>query len=89
MKRMIWFALLAFSAMAANATTVQESFDRTFDVRPGAQLVLSNVNGRITIHTSNEPRVRVHADKRVEARDSDTARRATLERQRLPRLPLR
>lgn len=79
MKRMIWVALLAFSAMAAGATTLQETFDRTFDVRPGAQLVLSNVNGRITIHTSNEPRVRVHAEKSVKSSDSDTARRAMAE----------
>ena len=79
MKRIIWFALAALSAMAADATTLQETFDRTFDVRPGAQLVLSNVNGRITIHTASEPRVRVHAEKRVESRDADTARRAMTE----------
>jgi hypothetical protein len=59
--------------------TLQETFDRTFDVRPGELFLLSNVNGRITIHSSNEPVVRIHAEKRVEGRDSDAARRAMSE----------
>jgi hypothetical protein len=62
MRKMLFIAMLAFSATVAHAVTLQETFDRTFDARPGALLVLSNGNGRITIHSSNEPRIRLHAE---------------------------
>jgi hypothetical protein len=79
MRNALLAAVVALCAVAANAVTLQETFDRTFDVRPGALFLLSNVNGRITIHSSNEPLVRIHAEKRVEGRDSEAARRAMSE----------
>ena len=59
------FALLLSTAAAA--AELQETVDRTFDVRPGAELVLENVNGRITINSWDQPRVHVIARKEVEA----------------------
>ena len=79
MKRMIWFALMAFAAFTAHAGTLHETFDKTYDARPGGSLVLSNINGHITVHTSNEQKIRVHADKTVDTHDSETARRAMAE----------
>ncbi|MGZ7032807.1 MAG: DUF4097 family beta strand repeat-containing protein [Thermoanaerobaculia bacterium] len=79
MRNALMIAVVALFAAAASAVTLQETFDRTFDVRPGALVLLSNVNGKITIHSSNEPRVVVHAEKRVESRDSDAARHAMTE----------
>jgi DUF4097 and DUF4098 domain-containing protein YvlB len=79
MQKALFIAILTFAATAANAVTLQETLDRTFDARPGALLVLSNVNGRITIHSSNEPRIRLHAEKKVQSRDPEAARRAMAE----------
>lgn len=79
MRRLLLIAILTLAATVANATTLEETFDRTFDVQPGALLVLSNVNGRVTIHASNEPRVKLHAEKKVESRDPEAARRAMAE----------
>ena len=76
MKKMIWIALASFGAMAANAATLHETFDRTFAAKPGGTLVLSNVNGRVTIHSSAEAKIVVHADKSVDGGDQQTARRA-------------
>jgi len=64
------FALALFLAAAtAGASTLEETLDRTFDVRPGARLVLDNVNGRVTVTAWNQPRVHVHALRHVEGRD--------------------
>jgi DUF4097 and DUF4098 domain-containing protein YvlB len=73
--------LLALSAVlltsaSAGATTLHGTFDRTFDVRPGALFALDNTNGHITIRSWDQPRVQVHAVKTVESRDSDVARKA-------------
>ena len=65
----IAFALV-FIAVTAAASTLEETFDRTYDVRPGALLSLANVNGRITVHAWDQPRVRIHADKRVQGSGS-------------------
>lgn len=79
MRNALMVAAVALVAAAANAVTLQETFDRTFDARPGALVLLSNVNGKITIHSSNDSRVVIHAEKRVESRDSDAARHAMTE----------
>ncbi len=55
--------LLATTASAAELT---ETIDKTFDVKPGAHVVLNNVNGGITVSSWNQPRVRVIAVKKVE-----------------------
>jgi hypothetical protein len=58
---------LLLSAVPAVATTLTEKIDRTFEVRPGAKVVLSNVNGAIKISAWDQPRVRVIAEKEVRA----------------------
>jgi DUF4097 and DUF4098 domain-containing protein YvlB len=69
--------LLALSlATAAYAGTLEERFDRTFDVKPGTSFALNNTNGRITIRSWDHSRVEVHAVKSVESRDSAAAREA-------------
>jgi DUF4097 and DUF4098 domain-containing protein YvlB len=76
MKRIVFFLLAAFGALGVNAATLNETFDKTFDATPGGMLVLSNINGRITIHASDEQKIRVHAEKKVESRNSEAARSA-------------
>ena len=75
-KRILLTAILTIAAAAASASTLDQAFDRTFDVRPGAVFSLTNTNGHITVRAWDQPRVRVHAVKHVESRDSDTARDA-------------
>jgi DUF4097 and DUF4098 domain-containing protein YvlB len=75
-KRILLTAILTIAAAAASASTLDQAFDRTFDVRPGAVFSLTNTNGPITVRAWDQPRVRVHAVKHVESRDSDAARDA-------------
>jgi DUF4097 and DUF4098 domain-containing protein YvlB len=73
-------AFLALSlAMTASATTLEETFDRTFDVRAGTLFALKNTNGRITIHSWDQPRVQVRALKKVDSRDTETAKQVLAE----------
>lgn len=74
LKRSVVALLLTVVAAAASAATLTETFDRTFDVRPGAVLSLANTNGHITVRSWDQPRVRIHAEKRAESRDSDAAK---------------
>lgn len=74
MNRLWTMVALLLVAAAAVGATLDESYDRTFDVRPGALFALENTNGRITIRSWDQPRVRVIGHKRVESRDSDAAR---------------
>src|SRR5256885_879604 len=67
MRRIALACVLGLITLTASATTLEETFDRTLDVSPGALLALSNVNGHITIHAWDQPRVRIHAEKRVQA----------------------
>lgn len=75
---LIAIAVLALAA-TASATTLTETFDRTFDVRPGANFTLENTNGHMTVRSWDQPRVRVVAEKRVESRDADAAKKAFAE----------
>jgi len=75
-KRILLTAILTIAAAVANASTLDEKFDRTFDVRPGAVFNLSNTNGGITVRAWDQPRIRVRAVKHVESRDGDAARAA-------------
>jgi DUF4097 and DUF4098 domain-containing protein YvlB len=70
---------LAFLAVTASATTLEEKFDRTFDVRPGARVALANVNGNITIRAWDQPRVRIQAQKKVHASGDKDAKAAMAE----------
>ena len=73
MKRLAWTVATLLLAVAANAETVKETVDRTLDVRPGALVVLTNVNGSIRISSWDQPRVHVVANKEVDA-DRDDAK---------------
>lgn len=63
-KLAITFAFLMVTATAA-AKELTETIDKTFDVRPGATVSLSNVNGSVTVTAWDQPRVRVVAVKEV------------------------
>lgn len=65
-------------AATAGAAELSETIDRTFDVSAGANVVLSNVNGRITIGSWDQPRVRVIARKEVDG-DRDELKQALAE----------
>lgn len=77
MKKLLLHAIVALAlAASAAASTLQETIDRTFDVRPGARFTLENTNGHINVKSWDEARVRVVAQKRVESRDADAAKKA-------------
>jgi DUF4097 and DUF4098 domain-containing protein YvlB len=75
-KRILLTVTFAITAAVASASTLDQAFDRTFEVRPGAVFSLSNTNGQITVRAWDQPRIRVHAMKHVESRDGDAARDA-------------
>lgn len=56
-------------AGTALADRLQESFDRTIDLRPGSTVFIDNVNGRISVASWDQPRVRIHAVRRAETRE--------------------
>jgi hypothetical protein len=66
-------ALLISAAAVANAAKLEETFDKTYDVQPGARLALDNTNGHVTVHGSNDARVHIHAVKTVESIRSTAA----------------
>lgn len=76
LKRLLFTAILTIAAAQAGASTLDENFDRTFDVRPGAVFALTNTNGGITVRSWDQPKIRIHAVKHVESRDADAARSA-------------
>lgn len=55
-------------AGTASAERLQEPFDRTLDVRAGTPISIENVNGRITVTSWDQPRVRIHAVRKAESR---------------------
>lgn len=74
MRRLALFAtLLLLVPAAAAAATLTETIDRTIDVRPGANVVLSNVNGKITVGAWDQPKVRIQAFKEVKADRDEVA----------------
>lgn len=70
MRKLLLTATL-FVAVTAGAAELSETVDRTFDVRAGAEFVLSNVNGRVTINSWDQPKVRVIAHKEVDGDRSE------------------
>src|ERR1700741_3149049 len=62
-------------ATAARPVELPETIDRTCDGRAGANVVLTNVNGRITVKSWDQPKVRVIAHKEVDG-DRDEAKKA-------------
>jgi DUF4097 and DUF4098 domain-containing protein YvlB len=77
-KLFVTILFMAFAA-AANASSLTETIDRTFDVRSGAKLALDNVNGRITITSWDQPRIRVRAEKSIARTDAKDAKQAMAE----------
>ena len=73
MRKLALAATFLLAAAAAQAATLEETIDRTLDVKPGATVALTNVNGRITIGSWDQPRVRVVAKKEVEGSRDDAA----------------
>jgi hypothetical protein len=73
MRRLASLALMLLLSTAASAKELTETIDRTFDVRPGATVSLSNVNGSVTVNAWDQPRVRVLAVKTVKA-DADVVK---------------
>lgn len=57
-------------AGTATADRLQESFDRTLDVRAGSAVSIDNVNGRIIVTSWDQPRVRIHAVRKAETREA-------------------
>jgi hypothetical protein len=76
--RTLLIAASLLIAVTAGAAELSETIDRTFDVRAGADFVLSNVNGRITISSWDQPKVRVIARKEVDG-DRDELKKALAE----------
>jgi DUF4097 and DUF4098 domain-containing protein YvlB len=71
MRKLVLATLTLLLATATSAAELNETIDKTFDVRPGASVTLSNVNGGITVTAWDQPRVRVIARKSVEADKDD------------------
>lgn len=71
MRKFAFAALMLLLSATAGAAELTETIDRTFDVRPGATVTLSNVNGSVTVAAWDQPRVRVVATKTVEAARDD------------------
>ena len=71
MRKLLLVTTMLLIAGTAAASELTETIDKTIDVRPGAAVVLSNVNGRVTIASWDQPRVRVVARKEVKGDRDD------------------
>jgi DUF4097 and DUF4098 domain-containing protein YvlB len=76
MRRTLIATALVLTAATASATKLEEKFEKTYDVRPGALVSLANVNGRIEVRAWDQPRVRIHAVKHVQASGAQRAKEA-------------
>jgi len=70
-RKLLMAALTLVVAVSASAASLTQTIDKTFDVKPGASVKLTNVNGRITVTAWDQPRVKVVAVKKVEADRDD------------------
>lgn len=57
--------LMLVAGLPLAAAELTETIDRTIDVKPGALVELSNVNGRVSVTSWDQPRVRIVARKEV------------------------
>jgi DUF4097 and DUF4098 domain-containing protein YvlB len=78
MRKLLLSAVVMLFAQVAAAATLRETIDKTFDVRPGATVELTNTNGRVTVKAWDQPRVKVVAVKEVET-DRDQLQKAMQE----------
>lgn len=53
---------------SAAAVEIREKFEKTYDLRSGGEVVLSNTNGFVTVETWGKNTVRLEAVKKVKAR---------------------
>lgn len=77
-KLFLTLALLTL-AVSASAGTLREPMDRTIDIRPGGAVSLININGKITITSWDQPRIRLQAEKYADSRNDDAAKKALQE----------
>lgn len=77
MRKTIVLLALLTAAAAANAATLRDTVDRTFDVRPGGSFSLENTNGAVTINAWDQPRIRVVAERKIE-RGSEAEAKAAM-----------
>ncbi|HYR29523.1 MAG TPA: DUF4097 family beta strand repeat-containing protein [Thermoanaerobaculia bacterium] len=78
MKKLTFLAALLLAAVTSFGATLTENIDKTYDVRPGAEVKLTNVNGSITVTAWDQPRVRVIAEKKIKG-DREVAAEAMKE----------
>ena len=67
--------VLLLPATAAGAVTLKETFDRTVPLQPGSEVRLANVNGGVTLDAWDRDEVRIEAEKRVKAGNTEQARK--------------
>lgn len=67
---------LLFVAAPAFAVEVEERFDQRYDLGPGGEVSVSNVNGAVTVQGWDGQEVRVEAVKKVKASSRDRAEEA-------------
>jgi DUF4097 and DUF4098 domain-containing protein YvlB len=79
MRKLLVMIFLTLAAVSASAAEQKETIDRTYDVHPGARLSVDNVNGRVTVTSWDQPRIRVHAEKTASGWDSEDVRTALRE----------
>ena len=75
--RKILLVLSLFAAATAGASTLEETFDRTFDAR--SNFTLTNTNGHINVRSWDQAKIQVHAVKKVKAGDADLAKKVMAE----------
>ncbi|MGZ8868435.1 MAG: DUF4097 family beta strand repeat-containing protein [Thermoanaerobaculia bacterium] len=75
-KAAIFILALAMSTVAYAGDELTETIEKSFNVRPGTEFEIENVNGSITISGWDQPRIRVHAVKKVSSRDTGAAQQA-------------
>src|SRR5256885_10591699 len=59
-------AALLLLAGTAQASSLEQPFDKTYDIRPGALISLDNTNGAVEIRAAADNRAHLHATRRVE-----------------------
>lgn len=67
---------LFLAAGAVQAGTLEQPFEKTYDLRPGMLISLDNTNGSIEIRTAADNRAHIHAVKRVEGWGSTSLSKA-------------
>jgi DUF4097 and DUF4098 domain-containing protein YvlB len=67
---------LLLPALAAQAATLKETFQKSYPLRAGEKVTLRNVNGGVTVEAWDRAEVQVVAEKQVKAGDAELAKKA-------------